>query len=168
VNRSNGNLYATWSDYRTGEWDIQLARSTDGGRTWEEANAPVHPDAELDHYFPAIDIVPSNTEDRVAISYFRTDRVPGESERERFAPGEPGVQTSPSDYVLAGGRGLNVPFATTQVAKPFPPTLTGFNGDYTGLVIVEGRAHPIWSDSRNPAPGGLRDLDVFTDDVEIP
>lgn len=168
VNRASGNLYVTWSDYRTGEWDIQLARSTDGGRTWEEADLPVHPDTDLDHYFPAIDIVPSMTEDRVAISYLRTDRVPGESDREMFVPGEPGVQTSPSDYALAGGRGLTVPFADRQVAKPFPPTLTGFNGDYTGLVIVEGRAHPIWSDSRNPAPGGRRDLDVFTDDVAIP
>ena len=30
----NGDVYVTWQDYRHGEFDIQLARSTDGGRTW--------------------------------------------------------------------------------------------------------------------------------------
>jgi hypothetical protein len=42
-NRGNGHLYATWQDYRAGEFDIQLSQSTDGGLTWTEANAPVNP-----------------------------------------------------------------------------------------------------------------------------
>src|SRR5207249_3662153 len=34
VNRANGNLYVAWQDYRNGEFDIQLATSTNGGNTW--------------------------------------------------------------------------------------------------------------------------------------
>jgi hypothetical protein len=30
VNKTNGHLYATWQDFRNGEYDIQMARSLDG------------------------------------------------------------------------------------------------------------------------------------------
>jgi hypothetical protein len=51
----NGDVYVTWQDYRIGAFDIQLARSTDGGRTWS-ATHTVNPDRGLDHYFPAVDV----------------------------------------------------------------------------------------------------------------
>jgi hypothetical protein len=80
----------------------------------------------------------------------------------------------PSDYSLAGGTGLNTRYEAVQVSPSFPPpdgVQAGFNGDYTGLVLVGTMAHPIWSDTRNAAPTGqgvMRDEDVFTDSIELP
>jgi hypothetical protein len=55
---------------------------------------------------------------------------------------------------------------------------TGFNGDYSGLVVVGQTAHPIWSDTRNAVPTGIQsqspaqgvthDEDIFTDALPIP
>lgn len=186
VNRASGDLYAVWQDYRTGEFDIHEAVSTDGGLTWQEADVPVNPDQGKDHYFAAVDVVPSGragqtTADHVAVSYYRTGRVPNETQPGSgiFAPGQPGVQQESSDYSLAGGRGLATPYADTRVSPSFGPpdgNQTGFNGDYSGLTVAGGLAHPIWSDTRNAVPadqraaqGGLtHDEDVFTDTVAIP
>jgi hypothetical protein len=185
VNRDNGHLYATWQDYRNHEFDVQLASSTDGGVTWTDAASAVNPDRGKDHYFPAIDVSSSAPGgrpnpadallgDHVGVSYFRTDQVPGEaSPTVVFAPGQPGVQAQNSDYVLAGGRRLTTPYAFQVVSPTFPPPdgiQAGFNGDYTGLVVIDGVAHPIWSDTRNAVPanadpeeqGVVRDEDVFT------
>jgi len=88
-----------------------------------------------------------------------------------------GVQQSNSDYVLAGGTNLSVPYNFTVVSPVFPPPdgiQAGFNGDYSGLTINrEEDAHPIWSDTRNTDPyapnnGVMRDEDVFTDEVRLP
>lgn len=184
VNRGNGNVYATWQDYRTGNFDIQLAASTDGGMTWTEAAMPVNAEDGKDHYFAAISVVASNSDqgegesaagDRIGISYYRTDRVPNENTPGVFKPAAGnGVRAEPSDYSLAGGRGLNTRYEAVKVSPTFPPPdgiQQGFNGDYSGLVLVGTTAHPIWSDTRNVAPSGqnvTRDEDVFTDSVKLP
>jgi hypothetical protein len=176
VNPVNGDLFATWQDYRNKEFDIQLTTSTNGGRTWS-TSATVNPDSGLDHYFPADAVAPSHG-DRVGVSYYRTDRVPNENTTPAggFAPGQPGVQQGSSVYVLAGGVGLKTPFNFKVVSPVFaaPDGIqAGFNGDYSGLVINKGdEAHPIWSDTRNVNPFPLNrvvhDEDVFTDTVDLP
>lgn len=178
VNRDNGNVYATWQDYRTGEFDIHLAASFDGGLTWQEATAPVNPESGKDHYFAAIDVAARDQGDSddkrgdlVAVSYFRTDRVPGENATPVHAVGEPGVGASDSDYDLSGGRSLATPFRARRVSPrfPAPDKDSGFNGDYSGLTLVGKTAHPIWSDTRNPIPNtSLHDEDIFTDAVPVP
>ena len=210
VNRGSGTLYATWQDYRAGRLDIQLAQSTDGGGTWSPAAAPVNPDKTTDHYFPAIDVVPStggggdgssrpNGEggggsDNVAISYYRTDRVPNENSTPNnvFAPCgaaqggdgtncQAGVGAENSDYDLSGGAGLNTPYAAERISPRFPPPdggQAGFNGDYSGLTVVGNTAHPIWSDTRNTVPqqfqsqppgqGVVHDEDIFTTARAVP
>jgi hypothetical protein len=57
VNRGNDHLYATWQDFRNGEFDAQLSQSTDGGATWTPVAGPVNPDRGKDHYEPSIDVV---------------------------------------------------------------------------------------------------------------
>jgi hypothetical protein len=186
VNRGNGNLYATWQDYRAGEFDIQMSASTDGGKTWTEAKSAVNPDSGMDHYFAAVAAVTSDSEkggdnqgDRVGNSYYRTARVPNENPAPGvsgvFAPAAGnGVEAEPSDYSLAGGSGLNTPYAAKRISPIFAPpdgAQEGFNGDYSGLVMVGSRAHPIWSDTRNSAPAGqgvVHDEDIFTDNLELP
>jgi hypothetical protein len=135
----------------------------------------VNPDTGLDHYFPAVD----KQGPRVAVSYYRSGRVPNENTTPNggFAPAPGnGVQNRLSDYVLAGGVGLATPFRFVRIAAPFVPpdgVQTGFNGDYSGLVITpDGSAHPIWSDTRNASPdpvnGVGHDEDVFTTSHRIP
>jgi hypothetical protein len=176
VNPVNGHLFAAWQDYRNHKFDIQLAGSTDGGKTWSVSKT-VNPDSELDHYFPAAAVSPSNG-DRVGVSYYRTQRVPNENTTPQggFSPGQPGVQQGTSDYVLAGGRALRTPFNFKVVSPEFAPpdgNQAGFIGDYSGLTInKEGEAHPLWSDTRNANPfplnGVVHDEDVFTTAVALP
>jgi hypothetical protein len=175
VNPINGNLFATWQDYRNMEFDIQLAMSTDGGKTWS-ASTTINPDSGLDHYFPADAVAPSYR-NQVGVSYYRTQRVPNENTSSTgvFAPGQPGVQQGSSDYVLANGKDLRAPFHFKVVSPVFAApdgNQAGFNGDYSGLVInKEGEAHPIWSDTRNlnpfPLNGVVHDEDVFTDRIDL-
>jgi hypothetical protein len=162
VNRASGDVFVVWQDFRNNEFDIQLARSTDGGRTWSEA-VTVNPDRGLDHYFPAVDVAQNSGKNRVGVSYFRSQQRP--------------TGKGLSDYVLAGGTELAVPFNFNVLSPVFAPpdgNQAGFNGDYSGLTInKDEEAHPIWSDTRNedpfaPANGVTHDEDVFTSTTELP
>jgi hypothetical protein len=195
VNPANGNLFASWQDYRNQEFDIQLATSTNGGFTWS-TSATVNPDSGLDHYFAAEAVAPFSGSDRVGVSYYRTERVPKEVAVPKAGfypcpgviplftntvtpppPCQKGVGAQNSDYVLAGGTGLNTPFSFQLVSPVFRPpdgNQAGFNGDYSGLIVKQGgaEAHPIWSDTRNVNPFGLNgvahDEDIFTVRVGLP
>ena len=141
----------------------------------------VNPDSRLDHYFPAVDVVARpapGTFDHVGVSYFRSERVPNENTTPAggFSPPQPGVQQANSDYVLAGGTVPFTPFDFEVVSPVFPPPdgiQAGFNGDYSGLTIVDNVAHPIWSDTRNVDPFAPldevgHDEDVFTAKQSVP
>lgn len=189
VDKGNGDLFVTWQDYRTAEFDIQLSMSQDGGATWHAAAKPVNPDSNRDHYMPAVDV---GSNHRVAISYYRTERVPNENSPPThasgcftnptvsgtcFLPGDPGVGAEPSNYFISGGRELATPFRDRRLSPAFAPpdgNQAGFNGDYSGLAVSGDTAHPIWSDTRNvaivtsPSQGVVHDEDLFTDRVAIP
>jgi hypothetical protein len=174
VDKANGDVYAVWQDYRTGEFDIILSRSTDGGHTWREATKPVNPSHNRDHYEAAIDV---GNLHKVAVSYYRTGRIPNEDQvpPDGFNPGrDAGVQARNSEYFLAGGKVLNTPYSDTRVASPFPPpdgVQTGFMGDYSGLAALGNKAIPIWADTRNKAiaeQGASHDEDIFIDVLDIP
>ena len=191
VKTSTGALYVTWQDYRNGRFDIQLAKSTDGGATWTQVGT-VNPvggaDATKDHYFPAVDV--EETSGKVGVSYYRTDRITGENTTPAAgfcplpgviplftpvvtSPCQAGVGDEDSDYVLSAG--TTSPFAAVVLSPSFRPpdgAQAGFNGDYSGLTITpDGKAHPVWSDTRNDAVSGnsvVHDEDIFTDSVTLP
>jgi hypothetical protein len=176
VNQRTGTLYDTWYDYRNGEWDVFIARSTNGGRQWSKPTR-VNPDTGTDHYFAAVDV--DEQTGRVAVTYARTGRVPNENTTPDggFAPGMPGVQDRQSDYVLAWGRAYLQGRFHFRVLSPRTPApdgnQAGFNGDYNDIVVTpEGRAHPIWSDTRVRVPdprfyGSSVDEDAYTTSKSI-
>jgi hypothetical protein len=184
VNVENSHIYVTWQDHgrrdnpAIREWSIQLSRSINGGNTWSQERT-VNPTMNLDHYFPAVDIAEINGEDRVAVSYYRT-QIPVDQSGEQEATetcGPTGTSVCNSDYVLAGGKDLLTPFVYKVLTPLFPPPdgiQSGFNGDYSGVTIPKGaEVHPIWSDTRNrdpfaPANGVLHDEDIFTTNVGLP
>jgi hypothetical protein len=177
VNQNTGALFDTWYDYRRGEFDIWISRSTDGGLTWSAARR-VNADTGKDHYFASIDIGEAGGS-HVGVAYYRTGRVPNENTPPEggFTIGMPGVADRLSDFVQAGGMNLATPYAFVVLAPKTPPPdgiQVGFNGDYTGLVVIgAAEAHPVWSDTRVEAPDPdfdhvTVDEDVFTDQVTLP
>jgi hypothetical protein len=175
VDSVNGELVSAWQDFRSGEFDVQVSRSTDGGATWTPSASAANADSGFDHYMPAVDVV-DGADRRFGISYYRTAQVPNERAGTAvFAPGQPGVQATNSQMFLAGGRAT--PLTARAISPMFPPPAgnqAGFNGDYSGLVIVGDTAHPIWSDTRNTAPAGqvattpAAEEDIFTDAIDLP
>jgi hypothetical protein len=173
VNTSTGAVYVTWQDYRNGEFDVQLAKSTNGGATWTSAGT-VNSDTGKDHYFPAVDV--DEASGKVGVSYYRTGRVPNENTTPTggFAPAAGnGVADRDSDYALSGGTTAPFPFVVLSPSfRPPDGAQAGFNGDYSGLTITpNGIAHPLWSDTRNSATGGngvVHDEDIFTDARALP
>jgi hypothetical protein len=179
---ADGNwLYTVWQDYRNGEYDVQVSRSNDGGKSWHAAGT-LNGDRGTDHYMPAVDI---GTGHRVAVSYYDSNRVPDENTTPMggFSPGMPGVQAEPSRYVLSGKQqapgpgGVVTPFVAVTLTPDFAPpdgAQAGFNGDYSGLATTGTTAHPIWSDTRNtavvtaPTQGVVHDEDIFSDSKPIP
>ena len=52
---ASSTLYAIWQDNRAGNYDIYLARSIDGGQTWQEAVNPINDDGgEADQLNPSL------------------------------------------------------------------------------------------------------------------
>jgi hypothetical protein len=177
VDEHTGDLYLTWYDYRNGEYDIFESTSSDGGATWSPA-AMVNADTGVDHYMSAIDVGEKAGGSVLAISYFRTDRVPNEDTTPPggFALGQPGVGQELSDYGLAQGTHGSTPFAFDPLSPRFPApdgVQAGFNGDYTGVVVTPDlKAHPLWSDTRarSPQPDFDKvtvDEDVYTDTLKL-
>lgn len=170
VNEQNGYLFDTWFDYRFGEYDIFLSRSTDGGRTWSPARK-VNPDRGMDHYLPSPDVGEGSNASHVGISYYRTERVPNENRTPKggFALGQPGVGKKMSDFALAGGWDTVTPYAFDVISPRFPApdgVQAGFIGDYNGLVVIgRDQAHAIWADTRNRAPNPGFDLVTVDEDA---
>jgi hypothetical protein len=166
--------------------DILVSVSTNGGASFTGTTTdpraltsatPTPAQATTNQWFQWLAFTQAG---RLAISYY--DRQYGDDETTGF-----------SDFSLSGSDDLTQ-FGVKRVTSSSmpPPTQFGglFWGDYTGLTALD-KAHPIWSDTRNPelflCPGTgvpgvppavclgsasnaevANDQDVYTDAVSVP
>lgn len=149
VDRTTGpnqnNVYIAWSDNRSGDPDILLVRSTDGGATWS-APVRVNDDAlanGADQFFPWLAVDPNG---RVIVTFL---------DRRRFAADRPYEVWGAVSR--DGGQTFDTNFLIADV--PSNGALNGFIGDYTGLTATSNRLHALWPDLR----AGTGETDAYSD-----
>jgi hypothetical protein len=146
----DGSLYLVWNDMRTGDADVMMISSHDGGGTWTEAVRvnDDDPNGTADQFFPAVCVAGNGT---VCVSFY--DRRDDENNTllmiymaqsvdggETFIPNIP-ITDVQFDGNAAGGRRKGGVFSGTP-----------FMGDYTGITASDGFVVPIWCDTRNGTP----------------
>lgn len=133
-----GNLYVVWADESgpTGDPDVLLTRSIDGGVTWSTP-IRVSDDANGEYqWYPAVAVAPDGV---VTVSFFDRRDNPGTELYDVYV-------TQSLDGGLTFSRNVRVSTRTSDAA------LDGFGGaflgDYSGLAAVRGRVTPCWTDTR--------------------
>ncbi|HKP52205.1 MAG TPA: S-layer homology domain-containing protein [Chloroflexia bacterium] len=130
----NGYLYAVWADYRNGDADILLSRSTDNGNTW---GAPTRVNDDplangKDQYFPWI----ASSEDGLV-------HVAWHDERE-----DPNGAQYKAYYTYSSDHGATWAGNIAVSTAPSNPGSSTFIGDYAGIDAVPGVVMPVWTDIR--------------------
>lgn len=133
----DGTLVAAWHGTGTGDPDVRLVASPDGGRTWGEAVPVVGDDAGVQIY-PWIDVGPDGT---VHVTYYD-----GTTEGD-----------FPLRYVHRTAEVGPAGEVTLGDATPVSPSFdvadrNGLLGDYTSVVATDDAVHPAWADGRGDRP----------------
>jgi hypothetical protein len=136
-----GQMYVAWSDESAGESDIELATSTDAGKTWS-APTKVNNDPSgsgVNHFQQQLAVAPDGV---VSVTYFATLADPAH----RL------IDTYLAQSVDHGQTFLPALRVTTQswdsrVDEPFDDYGEGFIGDYQGLAADDHFVHPFWNDT---------------------
>jgi hypothetical protein len=150
VSQTTGSIFITWADYRTGNADVLLARSTDRGVGWS-VPARVNDVTTNHQIFPAI----TTFDGRVDVSFYDSRNDPGGKLLDIY-------------YAQSNDDGRTFLPNVRVTDAAFDPNLgiTGggaaFLGDYNGIASNAAGAHPIWADNRNVSPTALRDQDIYT------
>ena len=144
---ASGNLYVVWADYTNGHSVVKLAKSTNGGETWDVST--VADVSGRSAFYPAVAVSGSN----VFIGFNAIDDVPEET-----APGA-GVVFYDAYYVLSTNGGANFGSVEMISAAPSDPDVATANslgsqfiGDYNGAAAgPDGSFWFSWTDTRNGA-----------------
>jgi len=136
---TRGNVYVVWMDRRFNDADhddILLARSRDGGLTWDAPVAVHKTPRGVDAFTAMVDV---DSQGRVAVSYydFRND-VPGDA-----------VLSTDLWVTHSHDGGATFPDESRATSSSFdmrtaPDALGYFLGDYTGLEHNGTTFHPTW------------------------
>ncbi len=168
VSPTDGNLYVTWADYRHGDADIYLTRSTDGGDTW---STPFRLNDDptgngVDQFQPQVSVAPNG---RVAVMWFdRRLDCPGydwipvdhrgnanfciDTFMTRSYDGgqtwEPNIRASAQTWDWT----LNLPRDGNN---------NGFIGDYQGIASNNAYDFPFWNATANLGENAENYQEIF-------
>ncbi len=145
VDPQSGNIYIAWDDYRNGNADIFLTRSTNGGTSFTTPVKLNDDTTANDQFFPWIASVPG----RVSAIWYDRRLDPNNHNTDIFYTDstDGGATFSPNTRITDTSSDPNVQFSGK------------FIGDYIGLAITRTEAHPVWTDTRN------LNQDIFTSRV---
>ncbi len=147
VDPQTGTLYVAWNDYATGNSNILLARSVNGGLTF---TSPVKINDDLtsnDQFFPWL----KSVDGRVSAVFYDRRLDSSNHNLDVF-------------YTDSSDQGLTFSSNTRVTDTSFSPDVEfggQFIGDYIGLAVTKTDAYPVWTDTRN------LDQDIFTDRIAI-
>lgn len=140
-----GRIYLTWADGQSGNADIYLSSSDDGGMTWGDPVRVNDDDGEAGQFFQWVSVAPDG---RVDIAFY--DR-----------------RDDPNDYLLneyyavSTDGGLTFTNERVSDASSDPAVWSAFIGDYNQIASTPDAAYPAWCDMRNGEPGN-RNQDAYT------
>lgn len=136
LNRTSGELYVTWSDFRNGDIDVFISRSSDHGKTWTPAmrvnDDPIH-DGN-DQFFQWMAVDPVNGDVYVQFYDRRADPA-NRKTRLTLARSTDGGRTFKNyDWSDRSFAGENASL-----------------GDYMWMTVHDGRVYGVWTEA---APEG--------------
>jgi hypothetical protein len=144
-----GTLFVAWADFRHGDTDIYLARSTDGGRTWTSGELPaggrVNDDPlrdGIDQFQPALAVSRTG---HVGLAWYDR-RLTNNTRIDVFQA----VSTDDGMTLQPNTRVTTVSF-DGDVNPAYPKTgscTVTFIGDYFGMAAGANGFHPFWTDTR--------------------
>jgi hypothetical protein len=132
VNGTGKTLYVTWSDFRHGDVDVFIARSSDAGRTWTSPmrvnDDPIHDGADQFLQWMAVD----PTDDAVYVQFYdRRDDAANRKTMVTLARSIDGGRT------FTNYRWSDEPFEGDNA----------FLGDYEWLTAYGGRVFGVWAEA---------------------
>ncbi len=149
----SGRLFAAWHDARSGDWDVFLRRSVDGGRSWE---APQRlnddpPGNGRHQYLPRLTVSPGGRVDAVFYDR-RNDRR--NLRNEVFY-----AYSLDSGATFVPNIGLSSDSFSSQVGVRYAvPSAQGLidYGSRIGLLSEHDAVVAAWTDTRHSEPGSAR------------
>jgi hypothetical protein len=158
----NNGVFVVWDDLRTGDANILLTRSTDGGVTWSTP-VVVNDVTTNQQFFPSI----ASSGGSISVIWYdsRLGQLPNGT-----------ITGLDVFYAQSTNAGASFSKSVRVTSVSFNPNLvertdlgsTGiFIGDYIQVAASAGVVHPVWTDNRNACDTidptfGCVDQDTFT------
>ncbi len=163
------SLYATWSDLvveesvyeagatvagASGAGDaggdhsrVVVARSHDGGQTWQESSPhPIADSLTVDRFNPWLVV---DTSGHLHVTFYSTLRDPSRTSVDLMR-----------SVSVDGGATWSHPHRLTEVSSSSPNDIFQF-GDYNGLAVLAGQAVATFTDNRDETGAGVDSVDIY-------
>jgi hypothetical protein len=150
VDRSNGTrrgwIYVVTPELVSGQADIFVRRSTDGGTTWNSGVKVNGPDVQTGkwQFMPSIAVDPVTG--GITVSYYSQDSVGTNFMVNRYAAYSVDGGDTWDNWVISDVR-------TNWAPQGTPNTNASYNGDYYETTAMGGIAWPLWTDRRSGSTG---------------